>query len=104
MLAGGGDKRDPEFPSAPTLQELGFKDFTTVAWQGLLAPAGTPSEPVEKVAASVRSMLKQPESPKRLEGLGLVGVGSTPAEFRRRLQDDLKSFKEIADFGGLKPQ
>lgn len=104
MLGAGSEQRDPEFSSVPTFQESGFKDFTTVAWQGIVAPAGTPPDIVDRLAASVKSMLRQPDTQKRLEGLGLVAVGSTAAEFRRRLQDDLVRWKEVADFGGLKPQ
>lgn len=105
MLAAGSAQRVPQFPAIPTTQESGLPGFTAVSWQGLFAPAGTPPEIVEKLAASSSAMLKQPDIRNRLvSGLGMTPIGSTPAEFRRFLEDEIKRFKEVADYAGLKPQ
>jgi tripartite-type tricarboxylate transporter receptor subunit TctC len=56
-LAVVNHERLPEFPDVPTMQEVGFPDVGTIAWQGMFAPAGTPKEIVETLRkASIQAM------------------------------------------------
>ena len=54
LLAITGKKRHATFPDTPTFEELGIKDYSPVAWQGLLAPAGTPKAAIDRLAAAMR--------------------------------------------------
>src|SRR5260370_18960548 len=55
------EKRLPEHPDVPTMQEVGFPGVGTLAWQGLFAPSGTPKEVLETVHKAVLQALKAPQ-------------------------------------------
>lgn len=65
----------------PTLDESGLAGFDVVAWFGLFAPGGTPSEIIERLSRETRAALSSPDTRKRLIELGAEPLGSTPAEF-----------------------
>lgn len=82
-------RRDPSLPDVPTLSESGESNYTSVAWFGLMAPAGTPPEIVQRLAAETREALSQPELRKRLEADGVEVQSSTPLQLEKRLRNDL---------------
>lgn len=69
-----------ELPGAPTFAEQGFKDFEIPAWYGFLAPAGTPATAVQWINAEVNAVLKDPAVVAKLDAIGAVAVGGSPAE------------------------
>lgn len=91
MLAVTTAQRLPDYPDVPTVAEaLGMKDFDASSWYALYAPAGTPSEIVNRLAAEVDAALRKPAVAKRLTDLGAVPVGGTPerlAAFQRAEQE-----------------
>ena len=70
LLAITGEERDEVYPDVPTLKESGMQDFVTYAWYGFSAPAGTPSEIVERLNAVVLERLQDPTLQERLGELG----------------------------------
>jgi tripartite-type tricarboxylate transporter receptor subunit TctC len=56
-LAVSGEARSPQFPDLPTMQEAGLKGYATVAWGGLVAPAGTPADVVARLSAEINKAL-----------------------------------------------
>jgi tripartite-type tricarboxylate transporter receptor subunit TctC len=56
-LAVSGEARSPQFPDLPTVQEAGLKGYATVAWGGLVAPAGTPADIVARLSAEINKAL-----------------------------------------------
>jgi tripartite-type tricarboxylate transporter receptor subunit TctC len=94
-LAVTSDKRVPALPDVPTLAEAGVAGFNSISWIGLLAPAGTPAEITDKVAADVRAVLAQDEVRRRLVELGALPAGSTPAAFAKLISDDRKRYAQI---------
>jgi len=89
-------KRWPALPDVPTVAESGVEGFETVAWFGLLAPAGTPAAIVERLSAEVRRIAMLPDVRSRIEATGAEPVGSTPQEFARRIGDDVDKWKRVA--------
>jgi tripartite-type tricarboxylate transporter receptor subunit TctC len=89
-------KRWPALPDVPTVAESGVEGFETVAWFGLLAPAGTPPAIIERLAAEVRRITMLPDVRSRIEATGAEPVGSTPQEFARRIGDDVDKWKRVA--------
>jgi tripartite-type tricarboxylate transporter receptor subunit TctC len=89
-------RRWPALPDVPTVAESGVDGFETVAWFGLLAPAGTPPAIVERLAAEVRRIAQLPDVRARIEATGAEAVGSTPQEFARRIGDDVDKWKRVA--------
>ncbi|WPH23780.1 tripartite tricarboxylate transporter substrate binding protein (plasmid) [Variovorax paradoxus] len=94
-LAVTGDKRVPAFPEVPTLAESVAPGFNAISWIGLLAPAGTPPEVVEKIAADLRAVLADESVKARFVGLGGVPRATSPQEFARLIEDDKRRYAQI---------
>ena len=94
-LAVTSDKRVSALPDVPTLAESGLPGFNSISWIGLLAPAGTPTEIVEKIAADVRELIATDDLRSRLVGLGAVPRATTPAEFGKMIEADRKRYAQI---------
>ncbi len=74
-------ERSPAAPDIPTVAESGLPGFVNLGWFGLLAPAGTPKEVIDRVHADTVKFLSSDEAKQRLLTVGMVGVGNTPAQF-----------------------
>lgn len=97
-LAVSTNVRTPVLPDVPTIEEAtGLKDFDFGNWYGLLAPAGTPPEIVNKLRDDVAAVLNDPEIAKRLEEQGFIPIVSTPAEFKDFLAKDIPFWKKLYD-------
>lgn len=101
-LAIASTKRSPQLPSLPTFAEAGVPDFNVDTWFGLLAPAGTPNDVVQKINATVVDALKKPEVRKKLESVGAEVELKTPAEFAAMYNDDLAKYGKLARDLGLR--
>lgn len=87
-LAVAGEKRTSAAPNVPTFAEAGLKDYRLTAWKGLMAPAGTPPEIINKLHDVVVMALTKPDFRKRLVDLGADPVGNTPQEFAALIQSE----------------
>ena len=94
-LAVTSDKRSPALPAVPTLDEAGLKGFNTGSWIGLVVPAGTPKDVVDKVARDVREVMAQADVREQFLQQGATPVGGTPAEFAKLIEDDRKRYGQI---------
>jgi tripartite-type tricarboxylate transporter receptor subunit TctC len=94
-LAVTSDKRVPALPDVPTLAEGAVPGFNSISWIGLLAPAGTPKEVIEKISADVRTVLMADDVKQKLIELGAVPAGSTPAQFQALIDKDRKRYAAI---------
>ena len=94
-LAVTGDKRLPAFPEVPTLGEGALPGFNAISWIGLLAPAGTPPEVVDKISADVRAVLADEAVKARFAGLGGVPRATSPAEFGKLIATDKARYAQI---------
>jgi tripartite-type tricarboxylate transporter receptor subunit TctC len=75
-------ERSAAIPNVPSLHELGMKDFDFGAWQGVLAPAGTPRAIVTRLNTELNAVLKAPEASAALSKMGFTPVGGTPEQFQ----------------------
>lgn len=98
-LAVASDKRLPALPDVPTFKEAGVNMLAS-AWYGLMLPAGAPSEVVNRLNAEVLALLRQPEIRNKLTGMGALVMGSTPDEFGRFVQTEIKRFEAIVRDSG----
>ncbi len=94
-LAVTGDKRVPAFPDVPTLAESAVPGFNTISWIGLLAPAGTPQNLVDKIAADVRAVLADEAVKARIVDLGGVPRATSPEEFAKLIASDKARYGQI---------
>jgi tripartite-type tricarboxylate transporter receptor subunit TctC len=84
-------------PDVPTVADSGVPGFDVRAWQGLIAPAGLPDPIVKRLNAEVGRLLKEPATIDRLHTFGNEPAPSTPAEFKKRLTDDIALWTALAD-------
>jgi tripartite-type tricarboxylate transporter receptor subunit TctC len=94
-LAVTSDQRVPALPDVPTLAESALPGFNSISWLGLLAPAGTPADVVEKIAADVRAVMADEGVKARFIGLGGVPRGSTPQQFAKLIDDDRTRYAKV---------
>jgi tripartite-type tricarboxylate transporter receptor subunit TctC len=89
-------------PAIPTLSEQGLADFDASLWFGLMAPAGTPREIVDKIARAANDAIKAEEviAPLRLQGIDLIG--GSPGDFARYIDNDIKRWTAVATAVGLR--
>jgi tripartite-type tricarboxylate transporter receptor subunit TctC len=104
MLAVSGEKRAPQLPDVPTVAEQGYTGFRTDTWNGIVAPAATPAEIVDRVQRDIALGCKDAGFVARLDRIGVDAVCSTPAAFGRAIRQDLDLWKEAVNAAGLKPQ
>ncbi|MEO8976071.1 MAG: tripartite tricarboxylate transporter substrate binding protein [Casimicrobiaceae bacterium] len=83
-------------PDVPTVAEAGVPGFETIAWFGLLAPAGTPAPLIDRLAAEIHKIVQMPDVRARIEATGAEPVGGTPAEFAARIRTDVDKWKQVA--------
>ena len=93
------EKRYPSVPEIPTFKEQGI-DLVTTEWYGLLAPAGTPPEIVNKLNAEVRKILSQPGLGERLTAIELVS--STPDELDKFIRSEMIRWTPLVHQLGIK--
>jgi tripartite-type tricarboxylate transporter receptor subunit TctC len=75
------EQRLPELPNVPTMIESGLPGVVGASWSGLLAPAGTPQDIVDKLRAAVVAMLESDEIKDKFKKLGADGKSSSPQDF-----------------------
>jgi tripartite-type tricarboxylate transporter receptor subunit TctC len=94
-LAVTSDKRVSALPDVPTLGEGTLPGFNSISWIGLLAPAGTPKDIVEKIAVDLREVLAADDVKNRLVELGAVPRATTPAQFAQLIDSDRKRYAQV---------
>ncbi len=105
VLAIAAPKRSPDFASVPTMAEAGFPGFEdTAPWVGMLAPAQTPPAIVNRLNEAILKSLAKPESKQRLQSLGALTVGNSPAEFADFLAADKERWTRVIKAAGVKPE
>ncbi|HEX2831214.1 MAG TPA: tripartite tricarboxylate transporter substrate binding protein [Burkholderiales bacterium] len=103
LLAIGESRRLPALPDVPTIAESGVPHYHVTQWQGILAPAGTPSELVAKLNAQIVKGIHSPDVKQRLTSDGAEPVGSTPQEFAAHIKSEAAKWLPIVRASGAKP-
>ena len=98
------NRRFPQSPEVPTIAESGFPGYDVLGWSGLLAPANTPPEIIQRIAAVLRPALKTPEMAKRMEQVGAEPGGNSPEEFAKQVAADSARWADFVKRTGIKVQ
>src|SRR5690606_2558588 len=93
-------KRSPTAPDLPTMQGAGFDNFDVSSWFGLIAPAGTPQEVIDKLNAVIVKAQDNPDVQKAFAGLGAVGEKTTPAEFGVFIKSEVENWAPVVKASG----
>ena len=93
--------RSALMPELPTISDT-LPGYETVAWFGVLAPAGTPPEIVNRLSAEIGRIARSPEMREKLVAMGAEPVGGTPEEFKAVIDRDIAKWKPLAQKVGIK--
>lgn len=102
LLALTGKTRHPAFPDVPTFAEAGISGYAPVAWQGILAPAGTPKEIVEKLSAAMQKATQNPQLAEKWRQYGGELRATTPADFAAFIKADSAQWGQVVRQAGVK--
>lgn len=91
-------------PDIPTIAESGLHGYESVQWYGLLAPSGTPREIIARLHKDSVSILRAPESMKRLAGDGVEVIASSPEEFAALITAETVKWAKVVKAAGLQPE
>jgi tripartite-type tricarboxylate transporter receptor subunit TctC len=102
LLATFGVERDEQFPNTPTPTEAGYPKAVVVGWAGLLAPAGTPPQIVNKLYAGMAKALAMPDVKEAILKQGSKAVSSkSPEDFARYIKAEMDKFLPVIKAAGL---
>lgn len=101
-LAIAGAERTPKLPDVPTVVEVGYPKLQAPFWLGVVAPAGTPRDVINKLNAAFHESLKPPETRARLATLGADIKIGTPAEFEKMLAEELALWTAVVKGAKIK--
>jgi len=87
--------RSPALPDVPTNAEAGVPDLESDTLTGVVAPAGTPKEVIERWREDIVKMVASPEVKERLQTLGFVPVANTPEEFGARIKSEIAKWGKV---------
>jgi tripartite-type tricarboxylate transporter receptor subunit TctC len=97
-------RRSGLLPDIPTISESGLPGFEVDSWFGWLAPAGTPSDIVDKLNQEIVRIVHSPEMKARLVSEGADPIGSTPANFVRHMKSETAKWAKVIKAADIKPQ
>jgi tripartite-type tricarboxylate transporter receptor subunit TctC len=95
-------QRFSKLPDVPTTADVGYPKLLAPFWLGVVAPAGTPPDIVNKLNAAFRDSLAPPETRTRLANLGAEIKIGTPAEFGKLLADELAQWTAVAKAANIR--
>jgi tripartite-type tricarboxylate transporter receptor subunit TctC len=103
ILAVATDKRLPELPDVPTLQEAGVKGFESGTWNAISAPPKTPMPIVTKLNKAIEEVLASKEAKEHFAKLGLHPAHTTPAQAKAFIERETKTWGEVIKQAGIQP-
>jgi tripartite-type tricarboxylate transporter receptor subunit TctC len=103
-FAVSSQERMAELPDLPTMYELGWKNYVTSSWQGLLVPAATPRPIIDKLHAAIVKVLAQPDVKARMRAAGVIAIGSkSPEEFKAYVDAENAKWSKVIEETGVRP-
>jgi tripartite-type tricarboxylate transporter receptor subunit TctC len=94
--------RFPGAPELPTISESGVAGFESSAWDGVLAPAGTPEAIVNRLNSAIRTALADPELAETLKSRGARPVAGTPQDFAQHIVESTKKWAVVVKASGAR--
>jgi tripartite-type tricarboxylate transporter receptor subunit TctC len=104
-LAVTSSKRSGALPDTPTMEQTGgpaLKGYDASSWFGLLAPAGTPADIVNRIQQEVAKSFTKPEIKEKLLSQGAIPGGGTPAEFAKMIDAEIAKWAVVVKNSGAK--
>ena len=101
-IAISGETRSPVLPQVPTFTEAGLPGFDMRFWYGILAPAGTPKDVLDKLSAEIGKIVVAPDMKEKLSGQGADPFVNTPERFSALIRADLAKYEKVIKSAGIK--
>jgi tripartite-type tricarboxylate transporter receptor subunit TctC len=101
ILAVSTADRSPYLPDVPSLKEAGI-DVEADAWNGLIAPGGTPKSTIDKISKDVAEIIKQPAVREKLAAQLMEPIGSTPEALRARMDGEIARWAPVIKSANVK--
>jgi tripartite-type tricarboxylate transporter receptor subunit TctC len=103
-LAITSPKRTQAMPDVMTFSEAGFPAIDAVTINGIVAPANTPKDYVQRVNAVVNRALQRPEMQSKLVDLGFEAAGGSPEDFAAWVRKEIVKWAKIVKDSGAKAE
>ncbi len=89
-------------PQVPTIAEAGVPGYEATTWFGVLAPAGTPPDVIERLAAASHQAIASDDLRQRMLGHGFEPMGNTPQQFAQLIRLELPKWAKVVQSSGAK--
>jgi tripartite-type tricarboxylate transporter receptor subunit TctC len=103
-LAVTSPARSPLLPEIPTVAESGYPGYDVTLKLGMIAPAGTPSAILDKLAQEVAKIARDPATQKQFAEQGSEAVTSTPQAFSAEIEKDIIKWTDLMKKNGIKAE
>lgn len=103
-LGAASSKRLPELPDVPTIDEAGVKGYVAGSWYGFVGPAGIPADTLSRLNRLIVDALRDPAITRRLQDAGMHLVASSPSEFQRFIESEVKKSADIIRAANIQPE
>jgi len=100
-LAVVNDKRAPQLPEVPTVDEAGLKGITVRSWFSVAGPAGMPRDVITRLNAEMVKVINSAEFRQRMADIGAQGVGDSPEQLAARIKEDTERFAQLVKAAGI---
>lgn len=101
-IAVSSPERIPVLPDLPTVAESGYPGFEADQWYGIVAPAGTPKEIVQKLNAEINKAMLSPQVAARLEQEGAVAISTTPEAYGALIRSEIERWRVVLQAANVK--
>jgi tripartite-type tricarboxylate transporter receptor subunit TctC len=104
VLAIANKSRSAAVPQVPTIAESGLTGFDVPSWFGVLAPAGTPREIIDRLYGEINRILRAPEVKERLAADGAEVAATSPDEFAAYIKSEIEKWGKVIRHGNIRPE
>ena len=98
------EKRHPQLPDVATLPEQGYKDFVLNNWVGIVAPAGTPKDRVQRLYSEIARIMKEPAVAERVVSYSFDAAVAPPEQFGHHIRGEVQRFAKAIKESGAKAE
>jgi tripartite-type tricarboxylate transporter receptor subunit TctC len=95
-------QRSAQLPNVPTSKEAGYENFEISVWYGILAPAATPREIINRLNAELNKVISAPDMREKMAFNGVDPLGGTPEQFRDFIRSESVRFGKVIKDAGIK--
>jgi tripartite-type tricarboxylate transporter receptor subunit TctC len=104
LIATSGAKRFPSTPTIPTLIELGYADLLATSWIGILAPAGTPKNIIDRYNREIVKIVTSTEIKEKLQAMEFEVVATSPEQFSSWIRSEIPRWGKVIKATGAKAE